>query len=206
MLGSRPSRACVLWMAVLRVSTVAFPRLFNGFDPEPQGQIFALRVSEAGPHRQIPGAKSLEVERSGIGEVKDVFPVPLAVAPELGEGQIVGIEGEESEVSERPGKHLGQTLLVVLRVCFQDGHELEVNTVLLVKRGANPCKLIEIHSGPDREHVNVGGWTHESVQHRQDKTAKAMELDGLLEPPIQVSQEGIPGLRDVTRHKAGALA
>jgi len=75
------------------VSTVAFPLLFNCLDPEFQSQILALRVSDAGPHLLVPGTKSLDVERNGIGEVKDVFAVSLAVAPELREGQVVGIEG-----------------------------------------------------------------------------------------------------------------
>ena len=52
------------------------------------------------------------------------------------------IERKESNLSERTGEHLGQTLLVVLRVRFQDGHELEVDAVLLVKRGANPGKWV----------------------------------------------------------------
>lgn len=71
------------------------PRLLYGLDPEFQGQVLAFRVSEQGPHPLVPGPKSLDVERNGIGEVKNAFTVPLAVAPELGEGQVVGIEGEE---------------------------------------------------------------------------------------------------------------
>jgi hypothetical protein len=83
------------------VSTVVLLRLFNGFDPESQGQAFALGVSGQGPHLRVPGAKGPYVRRSGIGEVKDVVSVPLAIAPELGEGQVVRIERKESKVSER---------------------------------------------------------------------------------------------------------
>lgn len=60
----------------------------------------------------------------GRGVRTMILAVSLAVAPELREGQIVGIEGEESELSERTGEHFGQALLVILRIRFQDGHEL----------------------------------------------------------------------------------
>jgi hypothetical protein len=36
--------------------------------------------------------------------VKDVVSVPLAVAPELGEGEVVRIERKEPKVSERTGE------------------------------------------------------------------------------------------------------
>jgi len=64
---------------------------------------------------------------------------------------------------------------------------LNVNAVFLVKGGADPRKWVEIDLGPDHEHVNVGGWTRESVQHGHDKAAKAMKLDGPPKLPVKVS-------------------
>jgi len=49
-----------------RQLTAALSLLFNGFDPELQGQILAPRVSEAGPHILVAGTKSLDVERNGV--------------------------------------------------------------------------------------------------------------------------------------------
>ena len=85
----------------------------SGSSPRAPG----FRARAASPRT---GPEESRCRANGIGEVKNVFTVPLAVAPELGEGQVVGIEGEEGGGGGE-GRERGWTLRIQREGGGEDG-------------------------------------------------------------------------------------
>ena len=70
---------------------------FNRLYPQPQRQVFPFRVSEQRPQFfQVAIPEQVKVERNCPGQIFYVIPVPLNVAFQLGQSEIIGVEGEEA--------------------------------------------------------------------------------------------------------------
>ena len=73
------------------------PIFFNRLNPKSQRQVFPFRVSEQRPQFfQVAISEQINVKRNCPGQMFHVIPVPLNVAFQLSQSEIIGVEGEEA--------------------------------------------------------------------------------------------------------------
>jgi len=106
---------------------------FNRLQPETQGQIFPIRVSQGWPQLHfITFLECTQVERDRPRQISHVIPVTLNVPLQLGQGDSIWVAGEEPQMFEGPREHLRQSLFVVFWN-GSDGNEVQVHAVRSVK-------------------------------------------------------------------------
>ncbi len=127
----------------------------------------------------IARAEECRIEGHSARQLGDVLAIDRAVACELGQRQVVGIEREQPQAWKSAREQLGETFRVRLR---KAGHAnvLEMETILPRQSGFWAGDLLQCPGDlrrNDLDVVDVVRWTRQIVVERGDEAPETVNVD-----------------------------
>jgi hypothetical protein len=170
----------------------------DDFDPEAERKIFPLGPAQLPPEFcRIALFPHFRIERDAPGKKPDVMAIFLSISFQLGEGEIVRVEGHQPKVSVGAREHLGQPFFVVLR---NGGYSdtVKVHEVIPRKKPAARCESHDgIGSFPKGkfDHVQVCRAAVQPVELSDHKSTDAVEAHRGGHLRIEIFKKRIPRFR-----------